>query len=76
MVIPSWTWSTSNEFCLSTLRPGEGIQGKTRCRAGQREQAKRMNKELNKERETARARAFNMAEMSLTIVHNAQQGAE
>ena len=52
------------------MRPGQGMPaGKTRQRAGQSEQAKRVNKELNKDR----ARAFNMAEMSLTIVHNAQK---
>ena len=37
---------------------------------------RRMNNELNKERENTRARVFNMAEMSLSIVHKAQQGAE
>ena len=53
-----------------TMRPGEGMPaGKTRQRAGVREQAKRRNVELAADRQ----RAFNMAEMSLTIVHRAQQ---
>ena len=52
------------------MRPGEGMPAeKTRQRAGVREQAKRRNVELAADRQ----RAFNMAEMSLTIVHRAQQ---
>ena len=46
------------------LRPGEGLKGKTRVRAGQKEQIKRAN---NAQREEAKAQADHQRELSLRL---------